>query len=104
MSIIPEFPIPKTTFNSESGKCLFSGVIDFLVTKIPTQYTEFLLSNPSLALGRPGIIKEPIMSNIFSEAKHDNIWAGLSQATVAAASYCRLQGPALCRSMFRDIV
>ncbi|KAG1848115.1 hypothetical protein F4604DRAFT_1935540 [Suillus subluteus] len=96
VNIIPEFPIPKTTFNPESGKCSFSGVVDFLVTKIPTQYTAFLLSNPSVALGRPGNIKESIMSNIF-EAKRDNVWAGLSQATVAAASYCQLQGSALCR-------
>ncbi|KAG1856008.1 hypothetical protein DFJ58DRAFT_784968 [Suillus subalutaceus] len=77
VNIIPEFPIPKTTFNPESGRCSFSGVVDFLVAKIPTQYTAYLLSNPSVALGCPGNIKEPITSNIF-EAKRDNIWAGLS--------------------------
>ncbi|KAG1768005.1 hypothetical protein EV702DRAFT_1012802 [Suillus placidus] len=98
VNIIPEFPIPKTTFNPESGKCSFSGVVDFLVTKIPTQYTEFLLSDPSLTLGRPGNIKESIMSNIF-EAKRDNVWAGLSQATIAAASYCQLQGLSVIRGV-----
>jgi len=66
---------------------------------------EYLLGNPSMALGHPGSIEGPIMSNIFKfEADRGHILAGLSQATVAAASYCQFQGSALCRSMFRDVV
>ncbi|KAG1762361.1 hypothetical protein EDD22DRAFT_953198 [Suillus occidentalis] len=80
--------MPTMPFNQESGKCSFSGVVDFLVTKIPTQSAAFLLSNPSVELGCLGNIKEAIMSNIF-EAKRDNIWASLPQATVAAALFCQ---------------
>ncbi|KAG2355513.1 hypothetical protein BDR07DRAFT_1464530 [Suillus spraguei] len=98
VNIIPEFPIPRTTFNPESGKYLFSGVVDFLLTKVPTEFTEFVLSDPIMALGRPGNIGEPIMTTIF-EAKRDNLWAGVSQATVAAASYCKLQGLSVIRGV-----
>jgi hypothetical protein len=96
VNIIPEFPVPRTTFNSKDGKCSFSGVVDFLVTKIPTPYTEYLLGNPSEALRDPGSIEGPIMSNIF-KAKRDRILDGLSQATVAAASYCQFQGLSVIR-------
>lgn len=98
VNIIPEFPVPRTTFNPESGKCSFNGIVDFLVAKIPTQYTEYLLGNPSMALGHPGSIKGPIMSNIFKfEVDRGHILAGLSQATVAAASYCQFQGLSVIR-------
>lgn len=53
VNIISEFPLPRTTFNRDSGKCSFSGVVDFLVTKLPAQYTEFLLGDPTIALGNP---------------------------------------------------
>jgi len=36
---IPEFPLPRTTFKQDSGKYSFSGVVDFLVTKLPVRYT-----------------------------------------------------------------
>jgi hypothetical protein len=64
---------------------------------------EYLLGNPSEALRDPGSIEGPIMSNIFT-AKRDRILNGLSQATVAAASYRQSHGSVLCRSMFRDVV
>ncbi|KAG1784537.1 uncharacterized protein HD556DRAFT_1427447 [Suillus plorans] len=91
VNIIPEFSLPRTTFNRDSGKCSFSGVVDFLVTKLPTRYTNFLLSDPTTALGNPGYIEGPMTSNIF-EAKRDNARFALPQAAIAAASYCQLQG------------
>lgn len=39
VNIIPEFPLPRTTFKQDSGKYSFSGVVDFLVTKLPARYT-----------------------------------------------------------------
>ncbi|KAG2362460.1 hypothetical protein BDR07DRAFT_1407005 [Suillus spraguei] len=84
VNIIPEFPILKR----HSTRSLANVRLVALST----------FCNPSIALGRPGNIKEPIMSNIF-EAKLDNIWAVLSQATVAAASYCQLQGLSVIRGV-----
>jgi hypothetical protein len=42
-------------------------------------------------------------SNIF-EAERDNVRAVLPQAAIAAASYCQLQGSALHRCMFHEVV
>ncbi|KAG2129162.1 hypothetical protein DEU56DRAFT_902968 [Suillus clintonianus] len=103
VNIIPEFPIPRTIFDRDSGKCSFSGVVDFLVTKLPAGYTEYLLGDPTTALTNSGSIKGPMTTTIF-EAKRDNVRAALPQAAIAAASYCQLQGSALCRSMFCDVV
>ncbi|KAG1778407.1 hypothetical protein EV702DRAFT_1278097 [Suillus placidus] len=91
VNIIPEFPLPRTTFKRDSGKCSFSGVVDFLVTKLPARYTDYLMGDPTTALGNSGYIGGPTTSNIF-EAKRDNVRAALPQAAVAAASYCQLQG------------
>ncbi|KIK37568.1 hypothetical protein CY34DRAFT_810215 [Suillus luteus UH-Slu-Lm8-n1] len=91
VNIIPEFPLPRTIFNQDSGKCSFSGVVDFLVTKLPARYTEYLLGDPTTALANPSYIQGPTTSNIF-EAKHDNVRAALPQAAIAASSYCQLQG------------
>lgn len=44
VNIIPEFPLPRTTFNQDSGKYSFSGVVDFLMAKLLTQYTSWLFS------------------------------------------------------------
>ncbi|KAG1808006.1 uncharacterized protein BJ212DRAFT_1580146 [Suillus subaureus] len=98
VNIIPEFPIPRTIFHRDSGKYSFSGVVDFLVTKLPAQYTEYLLGDPTTALANPGNIKGPMTSNIF-EAKRDNVRAALSQAAIAAASYCQLQGLSVIRGV-----
>ncbi|KAG2091028.1 uncharacterized protein F5147DRAFT_823441 [Suillus discolor] len=93
VNIFPEFPIPGAIFNQleESVKRSFSGVVDFLVTKLPAQYTGFLLTNPTKTLVDLGNTQEPISSNIF-EAKRDRVREGLPQATIAAASYCQLRG------------
>lgn len=37
VNIIPEFPIAKTTF---SGSHSFDGVVDLLLTKLPSRYTR----------------------------------------------------------------
>ncbi|KIJ13642.1 hypothetical protein PAXINDRAFT_156455 [Paxillus involutus ATCC 200175] len=90
VNIIPEFPLPRTTFKQDSGNYSFSGVVDFLVTKLPARYTEYLLGDPTTALANPEFIKGPMTSNIF-EAKRDNVRAALPQAAIAAASYCKLR-------------
>ncbi|KAG2035300.1 hypothetical protein BDR03DRAFT_529346 [Suillus americanus] len=92
VNIISEFPLPtRTTFNRDSGKCSFIGVVDSLVTELPARYTEYLLGDPTTALENPGYIEGPMMSNIF-EAKRDHVRTTLPQAAIAAASYCQLQG------------
>jgi hypothetical protein len=91
VNIIPEFPLPRTIFNRDSGKYSFSGAVDFLVTKLPARYTEYLLGDPTTALANPEYIQGPMTSNIF-EAKRDNVLAALPHAAIAAASYCQLQG------------
>lgn len=40
LNIIPEFPIPKTTFETDSGEQTFSGVVDFLLARIPPKYSR----------------------------------------------------------------
>ncbi|KAG2106733.1 uncharacterized protein F5147DRAFT_223085 [Suillus discolor] len=93
VNIIPEFHIPSTIFNQLDGsaKRSFSGVIDFLVTKLPAKYTAFLLNNPTTALAALGNTQELMSSSIF-EAELDRVQVGLSRATIAAASYCQLRG------------
>ncbi|KAG2118706.1 uncharacterized protein F5147DRAFT_832565 [Suillus discolor] len=91
VNIIPEFPIPSTIFNQGSARRSFSGIVDFLVTKLPTPYTGFLLTNPTKTLVDLGNTQEPTSPNIF-EAKRDRVREGLPQATIAAASYCQLRG------------
>ena len=46
VNIIPEFPIPKTVFETASGSYSFSGVIDFLLAKVAPKYSSqlFVLS------------------------------------------------------------
>ncbi|KAF8422289.1 hypothetical protein L210DRAFT_836449, partial [Boletus edulis BED1] len=91
VNIIPEFPLPRTIFKQDSGRYSCSGVVDFLVTKLPARYTEYLLGDPTTALANPEFIDHgPMTSNIF-EAKRDNVRAALPQAAIAAASYCQLQ-------------
>ncbi|KAG6369223.1 hypothetical protein JVT61DRAFT_15624 [Boletus reticuloceps] len=91
VNIIPEFPLPRRMiFKQDSGKYSFSGVVDFLVTKLPVRYTEYLLGDPTTALANPAFIDGPMTSNIF-EAKRDNVRVALPQAAIAAASYCQLQ-------------
>ncbi|KAF8316009.1 uncharacterized protein EI90DRAFT_3087136, partial [Cantharellus anzutake] len=85
VNIIPEYPIPKTLF---PGNRSFGGVVDFLITKLPGRYTRYLLGNPTIALGNPTAIKEPMTSDIF-EAKRDNVKAAIPQAIMAAASHCK---------------
>ncbi|KIM71160.1 hypothetical protein PILCRDRAFT_830519 [Piloderma croceum F 1598] len=72
VNIIPEFPIAKTTF---SGSHSFGGVVDLLLTKLPSQYTRYLLLDPTSALGNPEAIDGPTTSNFF-EAKQDNNGGG----------------------------
>ncbi|KAG2034767.1 hypothetical protein BDR03DRAFT_1001453 [Suillus americanus] len=98
VNIIPEFSLPRTIFKRDSGKCSFSGVVDFLVTKLPARYTEYLLGDPATALANPGYIKGPMTSNIF-EAKRDNVRAAMPQAAIAAASYCQLQDLSVVRGV-----
>jgi len=84
VNVIPEFPIPKTTF---PGSFSFGGVVDLLLTKLPSRYTRFLLEDPTSALGNPGAIDGPMTSNFF-EAKRDNVRAAIPQAVMAVASHC----------------
>lgn len=98
VNIIPEFPLPRMTFDRDSGECSFSGVVDFLVTKLPARYTEYLLGDPTTALANPGYIQGPTTSNIF-EAKHDNVRTALPQAAITAASYCQFQGLCVVRGV-----
>ena len=37
VNLIPEFPIPKTMF---PGSVSFGGVVDLLLTKLPSRYTR----------------------------------------------------------------
>ncbi|KAF8625759.1 hypothetical protein AX15_005212 [Amanita polypyramis BW_CC] len=85
INIIPEFPIAKTVF---PGNRSFRGVVDFLLTKLPEKYSQFLLADPTGMLANPDEIKGAITSNIF-EAKRDNVRAALPQAIIAAASHCK---------------
>jgi hypothetical protein len=107
VNIIPEFSMPKTSIGSPDHS--FGGVVDFLLTKLPTRYTgeplkdsnsillyddvdvpnaDFLLGDPSTALANPDHISGPMTSNIF-EAKRDNVRNALPQAIIAAAVYCK---------------
>jgi len=85
VNIIPEFPIAKTVF---PGNRSFGGVVDFLLTKLPEKYTEFLLADPTGILANTDEIKGTLTSNIF-EAKRNNVRAALPQAVIAAASHCK---------------
>ncbi|KAG2067895.1 hypothetical protein BDR04DRAFT_1233099 [Suillus decipiens] len=93
VNIIPEFefPLPRTIFHRDSDKHSFSSVVNFLMTKLPARYTEYLLGDPITALANPGSIEGPMTSIVF-EAKRDNVRAAMSQAAIAAASYCQFQG------------
>ncbi|KIL64141.1 hypothetical protein M378DRAFT_637639 [Amanita muscaria Koide BX008] len=89
VNIIPEFPIPRTTFTTQdSGNLSFSGIVDFLVTRLPSRYSMYLLRDPTTALANPQSIKGPLTSIIF-EAKRENVRAALPRAVTAAAAYCR---------------
>ena len=65
VNIIPEFPIPKTTFATDSGEQSFSGVVDY--------------QDAGTWSITPTII----------EAKKDRLTLAVPQATVAVASYCK---------------
>ncbi|KAF9508406.1 hypothetical protein BS47DRAFT_1350474, partial [Hydnum rufescens UP504] len=69
VNIIPEFPIPKTTF---SGSLSAGGTVDLLLTKLPSRYSrDYLLLDPTSALENPEAIDGPVTTNFF-EAKRDN--------------------------------
>jgi hypothetical protein len=40
VNIIPEFPISKTIFDTDSGGQSFSGVVDFLLASVPPRYSR----------------------------------------------------------------
>jgi len=88
VNIIPEFPISKTTFPSNLS---FGGVVDLLLTKLPSRFTRYLLLDPTSALGNPEAIDGPMTSNFF-EAKRDNVRAAIPQAVMAVASHCTQHG------------
>jgi hypothetical protein len=88
VNIIPEFPIAKTTFPSSLS---FGGVVDLLLTKLPSRFTRYLLLDPTSALGNPEAIDGPMTSNFF-EAKRDNVRAAIPQAVIAVASHCTQHG------------
>jgi len=88
LNIIPEFPIPKTTFETDSGEQTFSGVVDFLLARIPPKYSRFLLDNPVGALANPDDATWSLTPTII-EAKRDKLTLAVPQATVAVASYCK---------------
>lgn len=85
VNIIPEFPITKTIF---PGNHSFSGVVDFLLAKLPEKYTKFLLADPTGILANTDEIKRTVTSNIFV-AKRDNVRVALPQAVIATASHCK---------------
>ncbi|KAF9510541.1 hypothetical protein BS47DRAFT_1347861, partial [Hydnum rufescens UP504] len=67
INIIPEFPIPKTTF---SGSLSTGGTVDLLLTKLSSRYSDYLL-DPTSALENPGVINGPITTKFF-EAEQAN--------------------------------
>ncbi|KAF8668511.1 hypothetical protein AX14_006169, partial [Amanita brunnescens Koide BX004] len=70
VSVIPEFPIPKTAF---PGNFSFGGVVDLSLTKLPSR------------LGNPGAIDVPMTSTFF-EAKRDNVRAGCDRGRITLCS------------------
>jgi hypothetical protein len=88
VNIIPEFPIPKTTFDTDDGGQSFSGVVDFLLATVPPKYSRFLLDNPVGALANPDAISGSLTPTII-EAKKDKLFLAIPQATIAVASYCK---------------
>lgn len=50
VNIIPEFPIPKMVFKTALGSYSFSGVVDFLLVKVPLKYScQLSVLSPQLA-------------------------------------------------------
>lgn len=105
INIIPEFPIPKTIFKTNTGEQSFGGIVDFLLARVPPKFSRkygiricslegsyaslgFLLDNPVGALANPASISWPLTPTIL-EAKKDNVSLAIPQATVAVASYCK---------------
>ncbi|EIM87874.1 uncharacterized protein STEHIDRAFT_155237 [Stereum hirsutum FP-91666 SS1] len=65
VSIVPEYAILKTVFNEKHS---FGGVVDYLVTKLPSAFTRQILGQPVATLNRPDL-KHIGTSNVF-EAKN----------------------------------
>jgi len=77
--------------HSQAAIHSFGGVVDLLLTKLPSRYTRYLLLDPTSALGNPEAIDGPTTSNCF-EAKRDNVRAAIPQAVMAVASHCAQHG------------
>lgn len=102
VSIVPEYAILKTAFDE---KRFFGGVVDYLVTKLPSTYTREtavlfsecsvllfisgqILTHPIQTLGRPDI-KQIGTSNIFEAKNFVEMHQYSSQVVLAAAAMCR---------------
>lgn len=105
VNIIPEFLISKTTFATDSGEQSFSGVVDYLLARVPPKYSRkriiciilgkflhgssgFILENPITGLANQDAGTWSI-APIIIEAKKNRLTLAVPQATVAVASYCK---------------
>ncbi|KDQ49265.1 hypothetical protein JAAARDRAFT_212279, partial [Jaapia argillacea MUCL 33604] len=84
VSIVPEYPIHETALNP--GHSLV-GVVDYLLTRLPTKFTRQVLDYPQMTLARADI-KQIGTSNIFEAKNLLAIKHGVPQAALTAATWC----------------
>ncbi|KAH9978940.1 hypothetical protein BGW80DRAFT_706463 [Lactifluus volemus] len=89
MNILPEFPV-EGTFQTDPDKYSFTGVVDYMLVRLPRGESGPLLGYPINA-DILDLLREVAVTGIVIRAEQDNMEQAIPRAALMVASYCKRQ-------------
>ncbi|KAH9978975.1 hypothetical protein BGW80DRAFT_1442847 [Lactifluus volemus] len=95
VDIVPEFPV-EATFETDSDKCSFSGVVDYIMVRLSPANSVFLLEAPADYILRQ--VRKKAVAAAVIKAEQDIMEQAIPRAALTIASYCNQQRSVHCFS------